>query len=316
MLKTKPSSTLVVGSTGQDGTLLCRSLVKKDSSVVGTSRSFVDDEVDWPTFKLDYLNRSEVENFLESNGFSEIYFLGAQSSVGKSFEEPHDTFFSNTIPILNVLDWIKRNSPNTRFFHASSGEIFGTQLNPANEATKYSPLSPYAVSKLAATELVKNYRTAYGIFAVNGILFNHESFLRDERFVTGKIINSAIRIKLNLQEKLYLGNIDIERDWGAAEDYVEAMQLMMQSDMNEDFIIATGVKTSLKTFCDMVFAELDLYSADHLVLGDTKLRPLDLKTSCGDPTKIYNKLNWKAEKSVEDLIKDWIGKILPELVEL
>lgn len=309
ILKTKPPSTLVVGSTGQDGTLLCRSLIKKGRSVVGTSRNFADDKMDWPIFKVNYVNKSEVEDFLGAKEFSEIYFLGAQSSVARSFEEPHDTFFSNTVPILNVLDWIKRNSPNTKFFHASSGEIFGSQLNPANEATQYSPLSPYAVSKLAATELVKNYRTAYGIFAVNGILFNHESPLRDERFVTSKIINSAIRIKLNLQEKLYLGNIDIERDWGAAEDYVEAMQLMMQSDINEDFIIATGVKTSLKTFCDMVFAELGLDSTDYLVLDGAKLRPLDLKTSCGDPTKIYKKLNWKAKKSIECLIKDWVKKI-------
>jgi GDPmannose 4,6-dehydratase len=305
-------SILVVGSTGQDGTLLCESLMRKGKAVIGTSRNKATDKADWPIFKLNYLDRSMVENFLNSHNFTEIYFLGAQSSVGKSFDEPHDTFYSNTIPILNVLDWIKNNSPQTKFFHASSGEIFGSRKSGASELSCYYPLSPYAVSKLAATELVKNYRMAYGLFAVNGILFNHESYLRDERFVTGKIVNSAIRIKLKLQDKLYLGNIEIERDWGSAEDYVEAMQLMMKSNINDDFVIATGKKTSLKCFCDLVFAELGMNSLDFIEADNEKFRPLDLKTSFGDPDKIYRQLNWKAKTSIEELISNWVGKALAE----
>jgi GDPmannose 4,6-dehydratase len=292
----------------KDGTLLCRSLHQKGRLVIGTSRRIITDRYPWSILTLDYLNRTNVEVFLKEHTFSEIYFLGAQSSVGQSFDQPHETFISNTIPILNFLEWIKLHAPNTKFFHASSGEIFCCQTNPSDENTKYNPLSPYAVSKLVATELVKNYRNAYQIFAVNGILFNHESYLRDERFVTGKIICSAIRIKLNLQEKLYLGNVNIARDWGSAEDYVEAMQLMIGSDIRDDFVISTGVKTSLKSFCDVVFSELGLNAENHLELGDQNFRPLDLEESVGNPIKIYQMLGWKAQTPLATLIAKWVEK--------
>jgi GDPmannose 4,6-dehydratase len=234
----------------------------------------------------------------------EIYNLSAQSSVGFSFEQPVETMETITGGTLNLLEAIRFFNKNIRFYNASSSECFGDSGSErANEETPFRPRSPYGVAKVAAHNLVDNYREAYGMFACNGILFNHESPLRHERFVTQKIVKAAMRISSGSDEKLKLGNIFIERDWGWAPDYVEAMWLMMQHSTPENFVIATGKSVSLKYFTELAFSSFGLNYADYIEVDSNLFRPTDISLSLADPGKAKKILNWNAQYLVEDVVE-------------
>jgi len=234
----------------------------------------------------------------------EIYNLAGQSSVGLSFEQPVETFESISVGTLNLLEAIRFIDEPMKLYNAGSSECFGnTEGLPADETTPFSPRSPYAVAKAAAFWEVANYREAYGIFACSGLLFNHESPLRPERFVTRKIISSACRIAKGVEERLRLGDIYIQRDWGWAPEYVTAMWLMMQQPNAEDYVIATGKTYSLQEFLDVAFAAVGLDWRNHVEHNVYLLRPTDILISRANPSKAKEKLNWNAEHDMADVVK-------------
>ncbi len=305
---------LIFGVSGQDGAYLAKLLLSKGYIVYGTSR-----DAQVSSFRnLDYLNiREQIQ--LESTALNdfrsvlqvlfktqpdEIYNLAGQTSVGLSFEQPVETLESIAIGTLNILEAIRFIDRPIRFYNAASSEIFG-DINgaAANESTPFSPRSPYAVAKATAFWEVANYREAYGIFACSGILFNHDSPLRPERFVTQKIVSSACRIAAGKQDKLYLGNIDIQRDWGWAEDYVEAMHLMLQYSKPDDYVIATGESRKLAEFIEVAFRLVNLNWQDHVVSDKGLCRPTDIAISRGNPEKALDKLGWRAAHKIEDFVQ-------------
>jgi GDPmannose 4,6-dehydratase len=234
----------------------------------------------------------------------EVYNLAGQSSVGLSFDQPVETIESISVGTLNLLEAIRFLEQDIRFYNAGSSECFGnTNGVPATEVTPFRPRSPYAVAKAAAFWQVANYREAYDIFCCSGILFNHESPLRPERFVTQKIVASACRIAAGSQDTLHLGNISVRRDWGWAPEYVEAMWLMLQQDRPEDYIVATGRTTSLEDFVAEVFSSLGLDWQDHVEQSPTYLRPTDIMESIADPAKAAEHLGWRAKSVMEDVAR-------------
>jgi GDPmannose 4,6-dehydratase len=234
----------------------------------------------------------------------EVYNLAGQSSVGLSFEQPVETLESITIGTLNLLEAIRFTGKPIKFYNASSSECFGDiGDNAADENTPFRPRSPYAVAKAAAFWELANYREAYGLFACSGILFNHESPLRPERFVTQKIVAAACRISKGSKEKLYLGNVSISRDWGWAPEYVEAMYLMLQHSQPDDYAIATGESSTLQEFVVETFATVGLNWEDYVVTDNSLLRPTDLMISKGNPAKAKEKLGWEAKYKMKDVVK-------------
>lgn len=305
---------LICGISGQDGSYLARFLLQKGYRVWGTSRdaqgsSFanlvrlgVKDEL--------HLLSMVPEDFrsvlvaLRKSQPDEVYYLAGQSSVGLSFEQPAETIQSIALGTLNVLEASRMLDKPTRIYHAGSSECFGDTAGvAANELTPFQPRSPYAVAKASAFWLVNNYREAYDLFACTGILFNHESPLRPNRFVTQKIISTAKRIAAGSKETLSLGRLDISRDWGWAPEYVEAMWLMLQQTSAEDFVIATGQSNTLEFFVDSVFKELGLDWRQHVTQNQEFMRPTDLKISLGDPGKAKQKLGWEAKFELADIVK-------------
>jgi GDPmannose 4,6-dehydratase len=307
---------LIIGATGQDGTYLTRFLLSKGYRIVATSRSQVlhlpdnykkigvDCTSDITFIKIDPENYSDVESAFTVFKPDEVYNLSAQSSVADSFLYPFDTIKSITNSVINILEVIKKISPKSRFYNAGSSETFGALGSTvANESTVFSPASPYGVSKLAAYWLVKNYRDAYRIFAVTGITFNHESCLRKEIYVTQKIVSAAKRIASGSKESLYLGNLDVSRDWGWAPEYVEAMWLMLQHDDPEDFVIGTGQSFQLKDFLLTVFSSIDLNWEDWVVIQAELARPQEVSRSSCDPQRIFDRLGWKASYNALDVAR-------------
>jgi GDPmannose 4,6-dehydratase len=308
---------LICGISGQDGAYLAKFLLGKNYAVVGTSR-----DAQMSSFhNLSCLGIKESV-MLESMAITdfrsvlqvlmrvkpdEVYNLAGQSSVWLSFQQPVETLESITIGTLNLLEAIRFNASDIKFYNACSGESFGdTKGIPANESTPFKPQSPYAVAKAAAFWEVANYREAYGLYACSGILFNHESPLRPERFVTKKIVNAACKIASGSKEKLRLGNMSIKRDWGWAPEYVEAMWMMLQQDKPEDFVIATGKSYSLEDFVKAAFSHFDLNWRNYVELDSQLLRPTDLSEGLGDPAKANVKLGWKAKSQMHDVIKKMI----------
>ena len=232
----------------------------------------------------------------------EIYHLGAQSHVRVSFDIPEYTGDVTGLGALRILDAIRRTGIKTKLYQASSSEMFGAAPPPQNEKTPFEPQSPYAAAKVYAYYMVKNYRKAYNIFAGNGILFNHESPRRGETFVTRKITRAATRIKLGLQQKLYLGNLEAKRDWGFAGDYVEAMWLMLQQDEAVDFVIATGETHSVREFAEKVFQKLDLDYKKHIEIDQRYFRPTEVDALLGDASKARKQLGWEPKVSFDQLI--------------
>jgi GDPmannose 4,6-dehydratase len=304
---------LICGVSGQDGAYLAELLLKKGYEVIGSSR-----DAAASTFKnLKSLNIFEkvVTTTMVATDFrsvlqvlskyqpTEIYNLAAQSSVGRSFEQPVETIETVAIGALNLLEAIRFSGLNTRLYNASSSECFGDiGSEAASEETPFQPRSPYAVAKVAAHNLVSNYREAYDVFACNGILFNHESPFRPEKFVTQKIIKTAARIASGSSEQLILGRIDIERDWGWAPDYVVAMWEMLQKNAPEDFVIATGVSVSLEYFVQRSFDYFGLNYLNYLTVDRGLYRPSDIAFSAANPEKAKRILGWEASYQVEDVI--------------
>ncbi|GAB3034668.1 GDP-mannose 4,6-dehydratase [Spirosoma pulveris] len=305
---------LICGISGQDGAYLAKFLIKKGYKVFGGSR-----DAQMSSFgNLKQLGiRAEVETIsISINDFrsvlqtlqrtkpTEVYNLAGQSSVGLSFEQPVETLESISVGTLNLLEAIRFTGSDIRFYNAGSSECFGdTGSIAADELTPFRPRSPYGVAKAAAFWQVANYREAYELHASTGILFNHESPLRPERFVTQKIVSAACRIASGSAESLVLGNIDVARDWGWAPDYVEAMWSMLQQNNADDYVIATGHTYKLKDFIDVVFKTVGLNWQDHVQIDSSFFRPTDIAEGHANPTKAKTQLNWKASHTMEDVAR-------------
>ncbi len=307
----------LTGITGQDGSYLAEFLLKKGYEVHGLIRrssTFNTERIDHlyhdfhdPEARLflhygDLSVSAQLMDLLHSIQPDEIYNLGAQSHVRVSFDMPEYTGDVTALGTLRILESIRKTGIKTKFYQASSSEMFGAAPPPQNEKTVFQPRSPYAVAKVYSYYISQNYRDAYGIFAANGILFNHESPRRGETFVTRKITRAATQIKLGLKDKLYLGNLEAKRDWGFAGDYVEAMWLMLQQDTPDDFVIATGETHSVKEFAEMVFKKLDLDYKKYVEIDKRYFRPTEVDALLGDATKARKILNWQPKVSFEKLV--------------
>jgi GDPmannose 4,6-dehydratase len=305
---------LICGVSGQDGAYLAQLLLSKDYVVCGTSRdaqmsSFqnlvrlgIREQVKLESAALNDF-RSVLQVLMKTQP-DEVYNLAGQSSVGLSFEQPVETLDSITIATLNLLEAIRFTGAPIKFYNAGSSECFGDiGEQAADETTPFRPRSPYAVAKAAAFWEVANYREAYGLFACSGILFNHDSPLRPKRFVTQKIVDAACRIAQGSQEKLYLGNIAIQRDWGWAPEYVEAMYLMLQHQEPGDYVIATGESRKLEDFVAAAFACVGLDWQEHVITDASLLRPTDLAISKGNPAKANLKLGWQAQSKMNEVVQ-------------
>lgn len=316
---------LICGISGQDGTYLAKLLLEKGYIVYGTSR-----DAQLASFsglhKLGIRDKVYVESMsitdfrsvlqvVEKTKPNEVYNFAGQSSVGLSFDQPVETMESHAIGSLNLLETIRFLGGGIKFYNAGSGECFGdTEGCPAAETSPFRPKSPYAVAKAAAFWEVVNYREAYGLHACSGILFNHESPLRPDRFVTKKIIKNACEIYRGAKKPLLLGNVDIRRDWGWAPEYVEAMWRMLQRDVPEDFVIATGESHSLLEFVQEAFAILGLDYEDHVEISKELYRPTDIKEGFGNSSKAKEKLKWSANVKMKDVVREMIKSELNSCV--
>ncbi len=308
---------LVCGISGQDGAYLAQLLLDKGYIVVGTSRDAainhfsglrrlgIDHLVQLKSMALnDFRSVLQVLSVVKPD---EIYNLAGQTSVGLSFEQPVETFESINVGTLNLLEAIRFLDLEVRFYNAGSSECFGdTKGEAASETTPFMPRSPYAVAKSASHWAVANYRESYGIYACSGILFNHDSPLRPDRFVTQKIVNAVCRIAQGSDEKLKLGKLDIYRDWGWAPEYVEAMWRMLQLEDPDDFVIASGQAHSLEEFVAFAFSSVDLNWLEHVEFDNALLRPSDLPYSCGNPSKAQDVLGWRAKYKMHDVVKQMV----------
>lgn len=305
---------LICGISGQDGAYLSKLLIEKGYELHGTARdaqmtSFnnlqhlgIKDKITFHSMALNDFR--SVLQVLAKVQPDEIYNLAGQSSVGLSFDQPVETLESISVGTLNLLEAIRFIGSPMKLYSAGSSECFGnTGGEPANEETPFRPRSPYAVAKATAFWEVANYREAYSLFACTGILFNHESPLRPERFVTQKIIKSACRIAAGSGEKLHLGNISISRDWGWAPEYVEAMWRMLQQDKAEDFVIATDETNTLGSFIEEAFLSVGLNWHDHVVSDQSLLRPSEIMISRGNADKAASLLGWKAQYRMRDVVR-------------
>ena len=314
------TTALICGATGQDGAYLAQHLLSLNYQVFGTSR----DAHVGGAGNLKRLGIAgavallsmapndfrSVLQVLEKTRPDEIYNLAGQSSVALSFEQPVETLESVTLGTLNLLECIRFLRLPCRLYNAGSGECFGdTGEQAADESTPFRPRSPYAVAKAAAFWEVANYREAYDIFACTGILFNHESPLRAERFVTQKIVRAAKRIAEGSAETLMLGNIDISRDWGYAPEYVHAMWLMLQQAQPHDFVIATGRTSTLRDFVASAFGAFELDWERHVEVDPALFRPSDLRMSRADPSRALAGLGWQAASGIQDIIRKMIGGV-------
>lgn len=309
---------LITGITGQDGAYLASLLISKGYRVVGTLRDLKQEKCRNLAL-LGVLGKVDIELMTPSDFQSvdqilrnvmpdEIYHLAGQSSVGLSFDQPLETFRSISCSTLHLLEVMRLSGKKMRFFNAGSGECFGdTGDHAAHECTPFRPRSPYAVAKTSAYWLVANYREAYGVHACSGILFNHESPLRDERFVTKKIIAAACRIADGSKEELHLGDLSVHRDWGWAPEYVEAMWLMLQKERADDYVIATGETRSLTEFVEYAFSYLGLDWTEHVRIETALKRPSDIRMSRANPDKAMQDLGWCAQSKMQDVVRMMVG---------
>jgi len=307
----------LTGITGQDGSYLAEFLLNKGYEVHGLIRR----SSSFNTERIDHLYRDfhdtdtrlflhygdlsvsgQLMDLLHSIQPDEIYHLGAQSHVRVSFDMPEYTGDVTGLGTLRILEAIRKTGIKTKFYQASSSEMFGAALPPQSENTIFQPCSPYAAAKVYAYYIVQNYRDAYGLFATNGILFNHESPRRGETFVTRKITRAATQIKLGLKNKLFLGNLEAKRDWGFAGDFVEAMWLMLQQDKPDDYVIATGETHSVREFTEKVFIRLDLDYNKYVSIDPRYFRPTEVDVLLGDASKAKKALGWKPKVTFDALI--------------
>ncbi len=315
---------LICGISGQDGSYLAQYLLDRGYEVCGTSRdaqisSFknltrlgIRDRVKLISMSLTDF-RSVLQVLTKIQPY-EVYNLGGQTSVGLSFEQPVETLDSIATGTLNLLEAIRFTGAPIKLYNAGSSECFGdTGGHPAAETTPFQPRSPYGVAKATAFWEVANYREAYGLFACSGILYNHESPLRPERFVTQKIVSAACRIAKGSSERLYLGNIGVQRDWGYAAEYVEAMHAMLQQQQPDDYVIATGQTNKLEDFVAEAFAYFDLDWHDYVVCDESLYRPTDIAVSRGNPTKAKEQLKWEAQYKMSDVVREMVEARLRQI---
>jgi len=309
---------LITGITGQDGSYLTELLLSKGYTVYGVIRrssSFNTGRIDHiyqdphdPTPKMrlvygDLNDASSLNKIIRTIAPDEIYNLGAQSHVRVSFDVPEYTGEVTALGTVRLLEAIRETGLKTKFYQASSSEMFGNAQSPQNEETPFQPCSPYAAAKLYAHWMTVNYRQGYGLFACNGILFNHESPRRGETFVSRKITKAVARIKLGLQDKLYLGNLDAKRDWGYAGDYVQAIWMMLQQPEPDDFVIATGETHSVREFLDEAFGYVKLDWKQFVKIDPRYYRPNEVDLLLGDASKARKKMGWQPKVSFQGLVR-------------
>lgn len=311
-----PKKAFITGITGQDGSYLAELLLRKGYEVHGLIRrasTFNTQRIDHlyldphnPEAKLflhygDLTDGSRLVTLLATVKPDEIYNLAAQSHVRVSFDEPEYTGDTTGLGTIRLLEAIRQSVPEARFYQASSSEMFGAASPPQNESTEFYPRSPYGVAKVYSFWITKNYREAYGIFATNGILFNHESPRRGETFVTRKITRAVARIAMGLQSELFLGNLEARRDWGYAPEYVVAMWKMLQVESPDDYVVGTGTDVSVKEFVQMSFEHVDLDWEKYVRFDERYLRPTEVDTLVGDAGKAERDLGWKASIQPREL---------------
>ncbi len=312
-------SALITGILGQDGPYLAKLLIEKGYKVYGLVRRYSNPNYSNLDFlgitdNIEYLvgdltDESSLYHLIKSIRPDEIYNLAAQSYVGSSWDLPMTTTDVNALGVLRLLNGIKLFSPQTKFYQASTSEIYGnSQTNGAqNEDTPFQPTSPYAIAKLYAYWMTVNYRKSHGLFTTNGILFNHESPIRGREFVTRKITQGVVAIKLGEKDHISLGNLDARRDWGFAGDYVEAMWLMMQLDQPDDFVVATGHTYSVRDALDIAFSRVGISDWTNYVRIDPRFkRPSELNVLTGDASKAKRLLNWEPKTEFKDLIESMV----------
>jgi GDPmannose 4,6-dehydratase len=319
---------LITGITGQDGSYLAELLLQKGYEVYGIIRrssSFNTGRIDEiyqdphePNYRLkliygDLNDASSLNRILRTVRPDEIYNLGAQSHVRVSFDVPEYTAEVTGVGTVRLLEAIRESGIQPRFYQASSSELFGSSPAPQSELTPFHPRSPYAAAKLYAYWITINYREAYGMYACNGILFNHESPRRGETFVSRKISRAAARIKLGMQDKLFLGNLDAKRDWGFAGDYVEAMWLMLQQEKPDDFVIATGQCHTVRDFLDAAFGHVDLEWKRHVEIDPRYFRPSEVDELRGDMSKAHRLLGWQPKVQFGELVRMMVMADLEDL---
>jgi GDPmannose 4,6-dehydratase len=304
---------VITGITGQDGAYLSRLLLDKGYRVVGFTPRRGSDTL-WRLRELGVLDRidlaygditdtASILRTIRQYEPDEVYNLAAQSFVAVSWDEPSHTADVNAVGVVNVLEAIRQTGGRARFYQASTSEMFGRiQAARQDESTPFYPRSPYGVSKLYGHWITINYRESFGLHASSGILFNHESPLRGIEFVTRKVTDAAARIKLGMARGLQLGNLDAKRDWGFAGDYVEAMWLMLQQDEADDYVVATGVTTSVRDMCALAFRHVGLNYEDHVTTDPRFLRPAEVDVLLGNPAKAERKLGWRPRTTLDELI--------------
>lgn len=306
-------SALITGVTGQDGAYLAQYLLHKGYQVTGMLARRASDtswrlrelgiEKDLALLEGDLTDLSSAIRLMEKSHASEVYNLGAQSFVGTSWSQPLLTGAVTGLGAVNMLEAVRIVNPKARFYQASTSEMFGKiQESVQSETTPFYPRSPYGVAKLYAHWMTVNYRESFGLHASSGILFNHESPLRGIEFVTRKVTDAVARIKLGKQKDLKLGNIDAQRDWGFAGDYVRAMWMMLQQNEADDYVIATGATTSVREMCRLAFAHVGLNYEDYVVVDPKFFRPAEVEILLGNPGKAREKLGWTASTQLEELI--------------
>jgi GDPmannose 4,6-dehydratase len=325
---TKVKRALITGVTGQDGSYLSELLLNKGYEVHGVIRRsssfntaridhlYKDPHEENNRFHLHYGDITDgvgISNLVRELEPHEIYNLAAQSHVKVSFEMPDFTAQVDAVGTIRLLEAIRAAKIETRFYQASTSELYGSTPPPQSEASTFAPQSPYAAAKLYSYWVVRNYRDAYGLHTTNGILFNHESPRRGETFVTRKITMAAARIKLGLQKKLYLGNLGAIRDWGYAPEYVESMWRMLQQDQPDDFVVATGIGATVRDFCEASFSAVDLDYRDYVETEERYNRPTEVDALIGDPSKAEEELGWKARTHWKELAELMVASDLAQI---
>jgi GDPmannose 4,6-dehydratase len=316
---TLSKTALITGVTGQDGAYLSQFLLGKGYKVIGMARRSSHSEnmlhrLKWLGVENDIEivdgnlgDLSALSRLVRSVKPDEVYNLGAQSFVGLSWDQPIQTAQDTGVGVLNVLEAVRLERPEARFYQASSSEMYGLIQQPMQtEATPFYPRSPYAVAKLFGHWMTVNYRESFGMHASSGILFNHESPLRGLEFVTRKVTDGAARIKLGLAKELRMGNMEAKRDWGHARDYVKAMWMMLQQEIADDYVIATGVTTTVRDMVDLAFNHVDLDPDDFLVEDPRFMRPAEVDVLLGDPAKAKNRLGWAPETTLSEMIIEMV----------
>ena len=324
-----PKKALITGITGQDGSYLAEFLLAKGYEVHGFARRVALEDPAHRLWRIrDILDKitlhtASIENYpsifhvVEVVQPDECYHLAAHSFVAHSFEDEFSTLQTNINGTHSILSAIKWKAPSCRFYFAGSSEMFGkVREAPQNENTPFHPRSSYGISKVAGFHLTQNYREVYGLFALSGILFNHESPRRGHEFVTRKISSHVAKIKLGLADTLHLGNLDAKRDWGHARDYVEAMWLMLQQDVPDDYVLATGTPHSVREFVEMAFDLVDLDYRQYVVIDEKFYRPAEVMILTGDATKAKEQLGWQPKVSFQELVKEMVESDLRQYSSL